>query len=29
VDEGATLGGLESEDDAEPSHGFLAVLSSL
>jgi hypothetical protein len=24
-----TLGGLESEDDAEPSHGFLAVLSSL
>jgi hypothetical protein len=29
VDEGATLGGLESEDDAKPSHGFLAVLSSL
>jgi hypothetical protein len=29
VDERATLGGLESEDDAEPSHGFLAVLSSL
>jgi hypothetical protein len=22
VDERATLGGLESEDDAEPSHGF-------
>jgi hypothetical protein len=29
VDEGATLGGLESEDDAKPSHGFLAVISSL
>jgi hypothetical protein len=29
VDERATLGGLESEDNAEPSHGFLAVLSSL
>jgi hypothetical protein len=29
VDERATLGGLEFEDDAEPSHGFLAVFSSL
>jgi hypothetical protein len=29
VDERATLGGLESEDDAKPSHEFLAVLSSL
>jgi hypothetical protein len=29
VDEGTTLGGLESEDDAKPSHGFLTVLSSL
>jgi hypothetical protein len=29
VDERATLGGLESEDDAEPSHGFLVVPSSL
>jgi hypothetical protein len=29
VDERATLGGLESEDDAESSHGFLVVLSSL
>jgi hypothetical protein len=29
VDERATLDGLESEDDAEPSHRFLAVLSSL
>jgi hypothetical protein len=29
VDKRATLGGLESEDDAEPSHGFLVVLSSL
>jgi hypothetical protein len=29
VDERATLGGLESKDDAEPSHGFLVVLSSL
>jgi hypothetical protein len=29
MDEGTTLGGLESEDDAKPSHGFLAVLSSL
>jgi hypothetical protein len=29
VDERATLGGLESKDDTEPSHGFLAVLSSL
>jgi hypothetical protein len=29
VDERATLGGLESEDDAEPSHGLLAVFSSL
>jgi hypothetical protein len=28
-DKRATLGGLESEDDAEPSHEFLAVLSSL
>ena len=25
MDEGTTLGGLESKDDAEPSHGFLAV----
>jgi hypothetical protein len=25
VDERATLGGLESEDDAEPSHGLLTV----
>jgi hypothetical protein len=25
VDERATLGGLKSEDDAEPCHGFLAV----
>jgi hypothetical protein len=29
MDEGTTLGGLESEDDAKPSHEFLAVLSSL
>jgi hypothetical protein len=29
MDERATLGGLKSEDDAEPSHGFLTVLSSL
>jgi hypothetical protein len=29
MDEGTTLGGLESEDDAKPVHGFLAVLSSL
>jgi hypothetical protein len=29
MDEIATLGGLESEDDTKPSHGFLAVLSSL
>jgi hypothetical protein len=29
VDKITTLGGLESEDDAEPGHGFLAVLSSL
>jgi hypothetical protein len=29
MDERATLGSLESEDDAKPSHGFLAVLSSL
>jgi hypothetical protein len=29
MDERATLGGLESEDDAKPSHGFLIVLSSL
>jgi hypothetical protein len=29
VDKRATLGGLESEDDTEPGHGFLAVLSSL
>jgi hypothetical protein len=29
MDEGTTLGGLESEDDAEPGHRFLAVLSSL
>jgi hypothetical protein len=29
VDKRTTLGGLESEDDAEPGHGFLAVLSSL
>jgi hypothetical protein len=29
VDERATLDGLESEDDAKPSYGFLAVLSSL
>jgi hypothetical protein len=29
MDEGATLGGLESEDDAEPGHGLHAVLSSL
>jgi hypothetical protein len=29
VDEGTTLSCLESEDDAKPSHGFLAVLSSL
>jgi hypothetical protein len=29
MDEIATLGGLEFEDDAKLSHGFLAVLSSL
>jgi hypothetical protein len=29
MDEGTTLGGLESEDNAKPSHGLLAVLSSL
>jgi hypothetical protein len=29
VDKRATLGGLESKDDAEPGHRFLAVLSSL
>jgi hypothetical protein len=29
MDERATLCGLESEDDAKPSHGFLAVLFSL
>jgi ribonuclease HI len=29
MDEGTTLGGLESKDDAKPSHGLLVVLSSL
>jgi hypothetical protein len=29
VDERATLGGLESEDDAEPGHGLLAIFPSL
>jgi hypothetical protein len=29
VDKRATLGGLESEDNAEPGHGFLAVFPSL
>jgi hypothetical protein len=29
MDEGTTLGGLESEDDAKPGHGFLTDLSSL
>ena len=29
MEERATLGGLESEDDAKPSHGFLTILSSL
>jgi hypothetical protein len=29
MDKRTTLGGLESEDDAESGHGFLAVLSSL
>jgi hypothetical protein len=29
MDEGTTLGGLESKDDAKPSHRFLTVLSSL
>jgi hypothetical protein len=29
MDERATLGSLESEDDAKPRHGFYAVLSSL
>jgi hypothetical protein len=29
VDEGTTLGGLESEDDAKLGHRFLTVLSSL
>jgi hypothetical protein len=28
VDKRATLSGLESEDDAEPGHGFLAVFPS-
>jgi hypothetical protein len=28
VDEGTTISGLESEDDAKPGHGFLTVLSS-
>jgi hypothetical protein len=26
MDEGTTLGGLESKDDAKPGHGFLAFL---
>jgi hypothetical protein len=29
MDEGTPLGGLESEDNAEPSHGLYTVLSSL
>jgi hypothetical protein len=29
MDEGTPLGGLESENDAKPSHGLHAVLSSL
>jgi hypothetical protein len=29
MDEGTPLGGLESEDDAKPSHGLHAVFSSL
>jgi hypothetical protein len=29
MDEGTPLGDLESEDNAEPSHGLHAVLSSL
>jgi hypothetical protein len=29
MDEGAPLDGLESEDNAEPSHGLHTVLSSL
>jgi hypothetical protein len=29
MDEGTPLGGLESEDNAKPSHGLHAVLSSL
>jgi hypothetical protein len=29
MDEGTPLGGLESEDNAEPSHGLHAVLPSL
>jgi hypothetical protein len=29
MDEGTPLGGLEPEDDAEPSHGLHTVLSSL
>jgi hypothetical protein len=29
MNEGTPLGGLESEDDAKPSHGLHAVLSSL
>jgi hypothetical protein len=29
MDEGTTVGGLESEDDAKSSHGLLVVLSSL
>jgi hypothetical protein len=29
MDEGTPLGGLESEDNVEPSHGLHAVLSSL
>jgi hypothetical protein len=29
MDEGTPLGGLESEDDAKPSHGLHIVFSSL
>jgi hypothetical protein len=29
MDEGTPLGGLESEDNVEPSHGLHTVLSSL
>ena len=29
MDEGTPLCGLESEDDAKPCHGFLAIFSSL